>query len=165
MNRNLRLDKHWSYGTAGSLSTTRGQRALMVTAPVQTDKTRESMLEVAKEIRGVAGERPLVGAEYASIMRNMSARLAGRFGTLAALEAAAITAINLKLPDDYWSDYAGNIRNLSEPQLATAARKFVRPEQLTWLVIGDLRKIEKGVRDLNWGEVLVLDAEGNPLAR
>ena len=165
MNRNLRLDKHWSYGTAGSLSTTRGQRALMVTAPVQTDKTRESMLEVAKEIRGVAGERPLVGAEYASIMRNMSARLAGRFGTLAALEAAAITAINLKLPDDYWSDYAGNIRNLSEPQLATAARKFVRPEQLTWLVIGDLRKIEKGVRDLNWGEVVVLDAEGNPLAR
>jgi len=165
MNRNLRLDKHWSYGTAGSLSTTRGQRALMVTAPVQTDKTRESMLEVAKEIRGVAGERPLVGAEYASIMRNMSARLAGRFGTLAALEAAAITAINLKLPDHYWSDYAGNIRNLSEPQLATAARKFVRPEQLTWLVIGDLRKIEKGVRDLNWGEVVVLDAEGNPLAR
>jgi hypothetical protein len=37
--------------------------------------------------------------------------------------------------------------------------------QVTWLVIGDLRKIEKGVRELGWGEVLVLDAEGNPLPR
>jgi zinc protease len=165
MNRNLRLDKHWSYGTSGQLTNPRGERALLVMAPVQTDKTRESMLEVAKEIRGVAGERPLAGEEYASIMRNMRARLAGRFGTLAALEAAAITSINLKLPDNYWSDYAGNIGNLSAPQLAAAARKFVRPEQLTWLVIGDLRKIEQGVRELNWGDVLVLDAEGNPVAR
>jgi zinc protease len=165
MNRNLRLDKHWSYGTSGSLTNNRGQRALTVTAPVQTDKTVEAMVEVAKEIRGVAGERPLVGEEYASIMRNMNSRMAGRFDTLAAVEAAAITSINLNLPDNYWSDYAGNIRNLSEAQLATAARKFVRPEQFTWLVVGDLRKIEKGVRDLNWGEVVVLDADGNPVGR
>ena len=165
LNRNLRLDKHWSYGTSGNLTNTRGQRALMVMAPVQTDKTVEAMREVAKEIRGVAGDRPLVGEEYASIMRNMTSRLAGRFDTLAALEAAAITSINLKLPDNYWSEYAGNIGRLSEPQLATAARRFVRPEQLTWLVIGDLRKIEAKVRELNWGEVVVLDADGNPLAR
>jgi zinc protease len=64
LNRNLRLDKHWSYGTSGRCSTMRGQRSFMVMAPVQTDKTRESMLEVAKEIRGVAGERPLAGEEY-----------------------------------------------------------------------------------------------------
>jgi zinc protease len=165
MNRNLRLDKHWSYGTSGQLTNPRGQRALLVLAPVQTDKTRESMLEVAKEIRGVAGERPLAGEEYASIMRNMTSRLAGRFETLAALENAAITSINLKLPDNYWADYAGNIRGLTEPQLAAASRKFVRPEEVTWLVIGDLRKIEKGVRDLGWGDVVVLDAEGNPLPR
>jgi zinc protease len=165
MNRNLRLDKHWSYGTSGQLTNPRGQRALLVVAPVQTDKTRESMLEVAREIRGVAGERPLAGEEYASIMRNMTSRLAGRFETLSALENAAITSINLKLPDNYWADYAGNIRALTEPQLAAAARKFVHPEEVTWLVIGDLRKIEKGVRELGWGEVVVLDAEGNPLPR
>jgi zinc protease len=159
MNRNLRLDKHWSYGTSGQLTKPRGQRALMELAPVQTDKTRESMLEVAKEIRGVAGE------EYASIMRNMTSRLAGRFETLAALESAAITSINLILPDNYWADYAGNIRALTEPQLAAASRKFVRPEEITWLVIGGLRKVEKGVREPGWGEVLVPDAEGNPLSR
>ena len=165
LNRNLRLDKHWSYGTSGQLTNPRGQRAFMVFAPVQTDKTKESMLEVAKEIKGVAGERPLAGEEYASIMRNMTSRLAGRFATLSSLESAAITSLNLGLPDTYWSAYAGNIRGLTEAQLAAASGKFVRPGELVWLVIGDLRRIEAGVRELGWGEVTILNADGTPAAR
>ncbi|MGZ8301970.1 MAG: M16 family metallopeptidase [Telluria sp.] len=165
LNRNLRLDKHWSYGTSGGLTAPRGQRAFTVVAPVQTDKTKEAMLEVAKEIRGVAGERPLAGEEYTSIMRNMTSRLAGRFATLSSLELAAVTSLNWGLPDDYWSKYAGNVRALSEPQLAAAARKFVRPDEVVWLVIGDLRKIEPGIRDLGWGEVTTLNPDGTPVAR
>ena len=164
LNRNLRLDKHWSYGTSGRLTEVRGQRALTIVAPVQTDKTREAMLEVAKEIRGVAGERPLVGAEYDSIMRSMRSRLAGRFETVAALESALLTSVNLRLPDDYWQTYPANLRALTAPQLAAASGKFVKPDDITWLIVGDLRKIEAGVRSLNWGEVVVLDSEGKPLA-
>lgn len=165
LNRNLRLDKHWSYGTSGQLTNPRGQRALLVVAPVQTDKTREAMVEVAKEIRGVAGERPLQGEEFNSIMRNMSARLAGRFETLAALDSAALTSLNLGLPDDYWSGYSAKLRQLEPVQLAGAAGKFVQPDDLVWVVIGDLRKIEAGVRELGWGEVMVLDTDGKPVAR
>ena len=165
LNRNLRLDKHWSYGTSGYLTNPRGQRAFMVIAPVQADKTKESMLEVAKEIKGVAGERPLAGEEYASIMRNMTSRLAGRFATLSALESAAITSLNLGLPDSYWSAYAGNIRSLTEAQLAAASRKFVKPADVVWLVIGDLRKIEEGVRSLGWGEVITINADGTPAVK
>ena len=165
LNRNLRLDKHWSYGTSGRLTEVRGQRAFQIVAPVQTDKTREAMLEVAQEVRGLVGARPLVGAEYDSIMRSMRARLAGRFETVGALEGAALTALNLGLADDYWQTYAARLRVLTAPQLATAAAKFVRPEQLTWLIIGDLRKIEAGVRSLGWGEVVVLDSEGKVVVR
>jgi zinc protease len=132
---------------------------------VQTDKTREAMVEVAKEIRGVAGERPLVGEEYDSIMRSMRSRLAGRFETVGALESAALTSVNLGLPDDYWPNYAGRLRALTAPQLAAASAKFIKPDQVTWLIIGDLSKIEAGVRSLNWGEVVVLDSEGKPLQR
>ena len=165
LNRNLRLDKHWSYGTSGQLSNVRGQRGFFVIAPVQTDKTREAMLEVAKEIKGLAGERPLVSEEYDSIMRNMTSRMGGRFETIGALERAAITSVNLGLPDDYWQKYSASVKALSEAQLAAAAKKFVRPDELVWLVVGDLSKIEKGVRDLNWGEVIVLAADGTPVAR
>jgi len=163
LNRNLRLDKHWSYGTSARLPEVRGQRPFYVLAPVQTDKTVEAMREVANEVRGVAGARPLVGAEYASIMRNMTARLPGRFGTLDALEGAALSTVNLGLADDYWSRYAGGVRALSEQQLGAAAARFVKPDEVVWIVIGDLRRIEAGVRALGWGTVSVVDADGKAL--
>lgn len=163
LNRNLRLDKHWSYGTSGGLQSSRGQRTFLVVAPVQTDKTKESIVEVMKEIGDVAGNRPVSGEEFSSIMRNMTSRLPGRFETLSSLESAAISLINLNLPNDYWSRYAGNMRALTEPQLNAAAKKFVRPNEIIWIVVGDLKKVEKGIRELNLGEVIRLDANGNPL--
>jgi zinc protease len=160
LNRNLRLDKHWSYGTSGQLRSSRGQRAFLVVAPVQTDKTKESMSEVAKEIRDVAGARPVTGEEFESIMRNMTSRLPGRFETLGALEGAAIDLVNYKLADDYWAQYGANMRNLTEAQLAEAAKKFVRPDEVVWIVIGDLATVETGVRELGFGDVVRLDADG-----
>jgi zinc protease len=163
LNRNLRLDKHWSYGTNARLSDVRGNRSFMALAPVQTDKTVEAMQEVAKEIRDIAGQRPIAGEEFDSVMRNVTSRLPGRFATLDAIEGAAITSINLGLPDDYWSGYAGGMRALNDKQLAGAAARYVRPEEVVWLVIGDLRKVEPGIRKLGWGEVTVLDADGKPV--
>lgn len=160
LNRNLRLDKHWSYGTNGQLQNARGQRTFVVVAPVQTDKTKESITEIIKEIDDIAGNRPVKGEEFTSIMRNMTSRLPGRFETLAALENAAITQINLNLPSDYWSRYAGNMRVMTEPQLDAAARKFVRPNEIIWIVVGDLKKVEAGIRELNLGEVIRLDNNG-----
>ena len=163
LNRNLRLDKHWSYGTSARLSEVRGQRPFIVVAPVQTDKTIEAMREVQKELRGVAGERPLVGTEYDSIMRNMTARLPGRFATLDALESAALSTVNQGLADDYWNRYAANVRALTPAQLGGASSKFIKPDEVVWMVIGDLRKIEAGVRSLGWGAVSVVDVDGKPL--
>src|SRR5204862_1380091 len=50
INMNLREDKHWSYGSRSSANGARGQRPLIVYAPVQSDKTKESVAEVLKEL-------------------------------------------------------------------------------------------------------------------
>jgi zinc protease len=127
---------------------------------VQTDKTKESMVEVAREVRDIAGNRPIKGDEFASIMRNMTSRLAGRFETLTSLESAAISAVNLGLADDYWSNYAGRMRGLTEAQLDAAAKKFIRPGEVIWVVVGDLKKIEPGIRELGFGTIVRLNADG-----
>lgn len=158
LNRNLRLEKHWSYGTSGGVSGVRGPRAFTVIAPVQTDKTKESMVEVLKEIRGVAGARPLVGEEYDSIMRSQVARLPGRFETLDSLVAAATDVANTGRAPEYYYDYAQRLRALDADALARAG-KTVKPDELVWIVVGDLKKIEAGVRELNYGEVVKAQAE------
>jgi zinc protease len=163
LNRNLRLDKAWSYGTQGVLQDARGQRPFMVIAPVQTDKTREAVLEVAKELRDVAGARPVQGEEFASIMRTQTLGLPGRWATLTSLEAAVLQIVNYRYPDTFFSTYAQRVRALSEKDLAAAAAKYIHPDRVVWLIVGDLAQIESGVRQLNLGEVTRLDADGQPL--
>jgi zinc protease len=160
LNRNLRLDKHWSYGVSASMPAARGPRPFFIVAPVQTDKTKESMIEVAKELRGVAGERPLAGEEFASIMRNQTLGLPGRFETLDALERAATDILSFGYPDTYYANYARSVRALDEATLAASAKKFIRPDEVIWIVIGDLRKVEAGIRELKFGEVIRLDTDG-----
>jgi zinc protease len=118
------------------------------------------MLEVLKEIKGVAGERPLAGDELASIRRNQLSSLGGRFETLASLVGAAQTTLSIGRDPAYYYDYAGNIRALSEADFANAAKRLVKPGELTWIVLGDLAKVEAGVRSLNYGEIVRIDADG-----
>lgn len=163
LNRNLRLDKHWSYGTTGGLTDARGQRPFIVIAPVQTDKTRESIVEVMKELADIAGERPIRGEEFGSIMRSQTLGLPGRFATLASLEAAAIQVLNYGYSDDYFSTYGQRVRALNEADLAAAARKFIRPQEVVWIVVGDRAQIEAGIRELDLGQLTLLDGDGKPL--
>lgn len=73
--------------------------------------------------------------------------------------------INLGYPPDYYRKYGDAVRALTEQSLATAAAKFVRPDDVISVVIGDLKKIEAGIRELNYGEIVRLDADGQPIAQ
>lgn len=161
--RNLRLEKHWSYGVSALLMTARGQRPFAVVAPVQTDKTKESMLEIAKELADVAGRRPIEGEEFESLMRGAVSRLPARFETIGSLVTAGEVMAAYDVPFAYYRDYATNTRALAPKDLAAAAARYIRPEQATWIVVGDLAKIEAGLRELGWGEVVRLDADGRRL--
>ena len=157
--RNLRLDKHWTYGVRGGLFDARGQRPFSIITAVQTDKTKESILELIKEMHGIAGERPITGEEFASAMRNQSLGLPGRFDTLNSLESAALEIVNYNYPDDYFAKYASSVRALTEAQLNAAGKKIVHPDEIIWIVVGDLKKIEPGIRELNLGDVVRYDGE------
>jgi zinc protease len=159
LNRNLRLDKHWSYGTSGAINNARGQRPFLVVAPVQTDKTKEAIVEVQKEIRGLAGERPIAGEEFDSIVRGQVMRLPGSYETLRSLTNAAIGMLTLGRSEDYYAQYAKNIRTLNEESLNSAAKKVVHPDEVIWIIVGDLKKVEAGIRELNLGEVEKLDSD------
>src|ERR1044072_9966771 len=93
-------------------------------------------------------------------MRNMSLRLPARFSTLQSLENAAANVVNYNLPDDYWQTYGAKVRALTEKDLNDASAQVVHPNEMIWLVIGDLKKVEAGIRELNYGEIIKLDNDG-----
>ncbi|MGO9641698.1 MAG: M16 family metallopeptidase [Candidatus Acidiferrales bacterium] len=160
LNMNLREDKHWSYGVRTVLRDARSQRPFYAVAPVQTDKTKESLVEMNKEFRGIIGNHPVGGDELARIQANETLKLPGSRETLDALGQSIVDLVQFGLPDDYYDTYAGKVRALKTSDVNEAAKEVVRPDNLTWIIVGDRAKIEAGVRELNLGEFRLMDADG-----
>ena len=161
MNMNLREDKHWSYGARSQVSSVRGQRLLTTVAPVQTDKTKEAVFEVVEEHRDITAARPPTADELARVQRRRTLSQSGRWETMGAVSRSIRQLVTHGLPDDYFQSYPDQLRALDLADVASAATRVIRPEGLTWIVVGDLEQIEAGVRELGLADVYVIDADGN----
>lgn len=164
MNMNLREDKHWSYGARTLLVDAQGQRPFIVYAPVQTDKTKESLAEVYKELQGIAGKKPPTSDEVQFAKDKNTLTLPGRWETGNAVLNSIAETVRFGLADDHWDTYAGEVLALSDAEVAAAGRDFVYPERVVWVVVGDREEIEAGIRELNLGEIHLIDSEGEPVA-
>ncbi|MEI7704969.1 MAG: pitrilysin family protein [Deltaproteobacteria bacterium] len=160
INMNLREDKHWTYGARTSLADARGNRLFFVSAPVQADKTKESMQEIQKELSGIVGSRPVTADELAAAKGSLTLALPGRWETNGSVASSIVEVETLGLGAGYHDAYAGKVAELSAEQVAQAA-KFIRPGEVIWVVVGDRAKIEKGIAELGMGAPVLLDADGN----
>ena len=163
INMNLREDKHWSYGASSALINAKGQRPFLVSATVQTDKTAESMQETLKELRELLGTRAPTDTEIHLAKNNLVLTLPGSNETSGEVASSYADILTYGLPDSYLNDFVGKVAGLTPAQLQAAATRLIHPEALTWIVVGDLAVIEPAIRKLDWGEVRVLDADGNVL--
>ena len=163
LNMNLREDKHWSYGARSLLWGARAQRPFIAFAPVQTDKTKESLAEMNKEFRGILGDHPLSADELAKIQANETLSLPGSRETQDSVGRSIIDLVQFGLPDDYYETYAGKVRALKTSDVEDAAKTVVHPDNLIWVIVGDRAKIEAGVKELGLGETRFLTPDGKPL--
>jgi zinc protease len=160
INMNLREDKHWAYGASSRLSKTKGPGTFVVRAPVQSDKTGAAMQEILKEINDLRGSKPPTDAEIGFARDSLVLRLPGNNETATEVADSYVDAVTYGLADSYWSDFVEQVRGMTALRLQPAAQKLLRPEALTWVVVGDLKTIEPQVRALNLGEVSVVDSDG-----
>jgi len=163
INANLRENKHWSYGTTSLLWGARGQRPWLTLAPVQTDKTKESLEEINKELRGIIGDHPLTQEELSVVQDNETLSLPGSRETQQEVGNSINELVQFGLPDDYYETMAAKIRALKPADVEAAAKIVDHPDNLIWVVVGDRSKIEAGVKELNLGELRFLGPDGKPL--
>ena len=163
INMNLREDKHWSYGVRAVLPPAKGQRPYISISAVQTDKTKESMVELVKEYKGIAGEKPITAEELKDEQSNTTLALPGNFETVQQLSGAYGNIIQYNLPEDYYNTFTQKALALTPESANEVAKKYILPDHLIWVVVGDMSKVEAGVRELNLGEVHKIDADGNPV--
>jgi zinc protease len=163
INMNLREDKHWSYGARSQIRPLQNQRAFIVSAGVQTDKSKESLVEVREELTGILEGNLVTAEELEKIKQNKVQRLAGRWETLDAVKRELRQMVAFGLSDDYYDTYSENLESLTLSEVRDAAGDLIKPDRLIWLVVGDLEKIESGISELSLGTKHVVDADGNPV--
>ncbi|HEY4091412.1 MAG TPA: pitrilysin family protein [Luteibacter sp.] len=163
LNMNLREDKRWAYGAGSFLMDAQGQRPVLFYAPVQTDKTAESAAEILKEAREVIGTKPLTADEIAKIRSQRVRALPGSFESTSSVLGAMNGILIYDRPDDYVQTLKPRIEAVDQKSAEAALSAVLKPDAFTWVIVGDLRKIEAPVRALNLGEVHVIDADGNPV--
>ena len=165
LNMNLREDKHWAYGAASRLVDAVGQSTFRAGGGVQTDKTAESMVEIQKELRDLIGSRKPDEAELKFAKDSIAIALPGNNETSNEIADSYGEILTYGLKDSYWNDFVGDLNKLTPAQVNESGGRLIHPNSLTWVVVGDLSKIEKPVRALNFGEVTILDTDGKVVAK
>ncbi|HSX65723.1 MAG TPA: insulinase family protein, partial [Pseudoxanthomonas sp.] len=90
--------------------------------------------------------------------------LPGAYETASAVLGQIASNLRYDRPDDYIVQYKARNEAIG-PADVTAAAKRLQPDALTYVVVGDLAKIEQPVRALALGEVTVLDNDGKPRSK
>jgi zinc protease len=163
INMNLREDKHWSYGAFTFFRDAKGQRPFVTYAPVQTDKTKEALVELQKELRGILTDRPPTAEELVGAKSELTLTLPGTWETMSAISGTLADIVTFGLDDRYYDTYGDKVRSQTVASVGAAAKAVIHPDQLVWVVVGDRSKIEAGIRELNLGEIKFIDADGKPL--
>jgi predicted Zn-dependent peptidase len=153
LNMNLREDKHWAYGAGGFVIGGKGPRAYIAFAPVQSDKTKESLVEVRKEMQEILTTRPVSVAELQNAKNQLTNALPGEMETAMAVTDKLRSQLTLELPKDYYATFAARIAAVNLADTAKAATSVVKPAETIYVVVGDRVKIEAGLNELakSWG--------------
>ena len=156
LNMNLREDKSWSYGVRTRLSQYKGPRPMLVSAPVQTDKTVDSIQEIIREYDEYLSSNPAKNEELEAIVNDLSLGLIGDFETFGSLMSGLSGIVSFDREDDFLDNLPAKYRSMTINDINTAAERYIDPSIWTWVIVGDLSKIEQGIRELDLGEIEIL---------
>ncbi|HEX8116467.1 MAG TPA: pitrilysin family protein, partial [Pyrinomonadaceae bacterium] len=167
INLNLREDKGYTYGARSFFDFRRGAGPFTATAPVQTAVTRESVVELLKELRGVRGEIPVTPQELEYAKQGIIRGFPRTFETPAQIADRLETVVTYDLPDTYFNSYIERVQAVTLEDVNRVANRYLQPDRLAVVVVGDRSKIEQGLRSLDGlGErISFVDNEGRPAAQ
>jgi len=161
LNLNLREDKGYSYGVFSVVARYERQGLWFAGGGVQTDKTKESVVEFLAELDGLAGARPISAEEFET------ARLRKMRGYAQQFEAYQRVADGLaelwiaRLPMTELQAESEAIAAATLEEVRAAAARWAKPAEAAILVVGDRKKVEAGLREA--GDVVVIDSTGRPV--
>ncbi|HEX7082306.1 MAG TPA: pitrilysin family protein [Gammaproteobacteria bacterium] len=163
INMNLREEKGWAYGARTMLENASGDRPFLVYAPVQIDRTADSIAELIRELQAVKTAEPIMQDEMDRVIAGLTRELPGQFETASAVLGSLVSSARYGRPLDFAASLPQRYQALTLEDLRAAARDVIHPESLVWIVVGDLDRIRDAVAALDIAPVEIWNDDGEPV--
>lgn len=162
LNLNLREDKGYSYGVFSGLMLFRDAGIWFCNGSVQSDKTKESVVELVQELKDLAGERPISVEELTRAKTTRTRGYAQQFESLSRIVGQVAELWLYGLPLDVWQEELQAIERTTLDEVNAAASRHVRLSDSIMVIVGDRSKIGTQLSDAGISEVTVVDVAGRP---
>ncbi len=148
INTEIRERRGWSYGLNGNVSLRENRSPYIIVAPVQADRTGDSIRVLQQQINAFRTSSGVTQAERDRITNGNIRQLPGAFETSASILGALRTNSIYRRPDDYWERVASRYRDMSQSEMDAAVRAVIDPQQFVWVVVGDASVVRPQLQGL-----------------
>jgi len=158
---NLSQEKGYTYSVFSEFQALQYPGPWYSAGNMRSEVTEGAMTEFFKEFRRIR-EEPVPAAEMDDATRSVVANFALSLEQPTTLLNYAITRKIYNFPADYWDTYPAKISAVTAADVARVAKKYVNPDNMQVVAVGEASKI-KAVLE-KFGPVEVYDIEGKPVA-
>ncbi len=141
INMELRERRGWSYGARGNPNLFEHQVPYIIQAPVQADRTGESITATIEMVRTFLTSQGVQANELQRIIAGSTGALPGQFETSPAILGALRSNALYRRPDNYQETLADRYRGMTAQVLDTTARRYIDPGNFVWVVVGEAARI------------------------
>ena len=161
--KNLREEKGYTYGAFSAISPRRGPGPIRAGGDFQTGSTKESVIELMKEIDGIRGAIPISQAELDSHKLSIINGYPQGFETVGQISGQLSNLVVYGLPDSYFNEYIQRINGVTIQDVTRVSNKYLDSSKMAIIVVGDRKVIEPKLRELQY-PITILDSEGAVVA-
>jgi zinc protease len=161
INMNLREDKGYTYGARTNWAGGLRDGPFFASAGVKTEVTKESVAEFMKELASIREGLKEEETRFATdaLLQSMTRQ----YESVNSLAGMLDSISRYGYPDDYLAQRMAQLQSIKTADLDALADKYIRPDQMAILVVGDAQTVRAGLEELGYGPVVELDIDGNPL--
>jgi zinc protease len=151
LNQNLREEHGYSYGASSAFDMRRSAGPFLAAAGVQTDKTGESVKEFFNELDRIG--TPVPEDELKKAKNYVALGFPGQFETTGDLARKLEELVVFDLPDDTFAKFVSAVTNVTAADIQKLSARYIQPDKMAVVVVGDRKVIEGPIRELNLGPI------------
>ena len=159
INMNLREEHGYTYGASSQFSFRRAAGPFQIASGIRTDVTAPAVAEIFKEVKGMV-EKPMTAEELQKAKDALANSLPGAFESSANAVNNFSNVFIYNLGLDYYTSYAAQVQAVTNDQALAVSKKYLVPESLVVVAVGDRKVIEPELQKLALGAIEIRDPEG-----